>query len=69
MAVMVDPSAGEPSSTSIGVDVVESLPLVLKEKETEEKHLDDEMNGAAGTDPRINKQAAAREVGAVSGNY
>jgi hypothetical protein len=45
------------------------LPLVLKEKETEEKHLDDEMNGAAGTDPRINKQAAAREVGAVSGNY
>ena len=42
---------------------------MLKEKETEEKHLDDEMNGAAGTDPRINKQAAAREVGAVSGNY
>ena len=63
MAVMVDPSAGEPSSTSIGVDVVESLPLVLKEQETEEKHLDDEMNGAAGTDPRINKQA-----GAVSGS-
>ena len=36
---------------------------MLKEKETEEKHLDDEMNGAAGTDPRINKQA-----GAVSGS-
>ena len=67
MAVMVEPCVGEPSS--IGVDVVESLPPVLKEKETEEKHLDDEMNGAAGTDPRINKQAAAREVGAVSGNY
>ena len=46
-----------------GVDVVESLPPVLKEKETEEKHLDDEMNGAADTDPRIKKQA-----GAVSGS-
>mgnify|MGYP000689026729 CR=1 FL=1 len=57
---------GQPSS--VGVDVVQSLPLALKEKETEEKHLDDEMNGAAGTDPRINKQAAAREVGAVTGS-
>ena len=36
---------------------------MLKEKETEEKHLDDEMNGAADTDPRIKKQA-----GAVSGS-
>jgi len=39
---------GEPSS--IGVDVVESLPSVLKEKE--EKNLDDEMNGAAGKGQR-----------------
>ena len=60
-----DCTCGEPlwDSPLLGVDVVESLPLVLKEKETEEKHLDDEMNGAAGTDPRINKQA-----GAVSGS-
>ena len=58
MAVaMVKPSAGEPSSTSIGVDVVESLPLVLKEKETEEKNLDDEMNGAAG---KVRDDGAAR---------
>jgi hypothetical protein len=55
---MVDPSAGEPSSTSIGVDVVESLPLVLKEKETEEKNLDDEMNGAAG---KVSDDGAAQD--------
>jgi hypothetical protein len=58
VAVMVDPSAGEPSSTSIGVDVVESLPLVLKEKETEEKNLDDEMNGAAG---KVSDDGAAQD--------
>ena len=61
VATVVEPSVEQPSS--IGVDVVESLPLVLKEKETEEKNLDDEMNGAADTDPRIKKQA-----GAVSGS-
>ena len=55
---MVKPSAGEPSSTSIGVDVVESLPLVLKEKETEEKNLDDEMNGAAG---KVSDDGAAQD--------
>ena len=43
--------------SSIGVDVVESLPLVLKEKETEEKNLDDEMNGAAG---KVRDDGAAR---------
>jgi hypothetical protein len=38
--------------------VAESMPLVLKEKETEEKNLDDEMNGAAG---KVSDDGAAQD--------